>query len=127
LELNDRGIGVRFSTGERYSLLRNIQNGPETRDAFPGVGQLKRETGHSPASTYGFKNMGTYTSNSTYAFLEGSGTNLVLPFVAVGGTPVYGLLVMMCQDETYIFIVVTMLIIRHAGILVYNILLRIMY
>lgn len=95
LELNDQGIGVQFSTGKRYSLLRNIQNGSGTTDAFPGVRQLKREAEHSPPSTYGFKKTWTYTSNPTYAFMEGSGTNLVLTFMAVGGKPIYGLL---CYD-----------------------------
>ena len=88
LELNDREIGVRFSTGERYSLLQNIQNGSGNRDAFPRVSQLKRETGNFPPSTYGFKNMRAYIYTPTYAFMEGSGTNLVLAFMAVGGTPV---------------------------------------
>jgi len=67
---------------ERYSLLQNIQNGSGTRDAFPGVSQLKREAGHSPPSTYGFKNKWTCTSTPTYAFMEGLGTNLVLPSMA---------------------------------------------
>lgn len=95
LELNDQGIGVKFSTGKRYSLLQNIQNGSGITNAFPGVRQLKREAEHSPPSTHGFKKMWTYTSNPTYAFMERSGTNVVLPFLAVEGTPVYGLL---CYD-----------------------------
>jgi hypothetical protein len=80
---------------ERYYLLQNIQNGSGTRDAFSGVSQLKCKAGHSPPSTYGFKNVWTYTSTPKYDFMEGSGTNLILHLMVVGGTPVYGLL---CYD-----------------------------
>jgi hypothetical protein len=74
------------------TLLQNIQTVPGAWDAFSGVSQLNREAGHTPPSTYLSKNKWTYTSTPTYVLMEWSGTNLLLPFRAVGGTPVYGLL-----------------------------------
>jgi len=121
------GSGSRFSTKERYSLLQNIQNVSGTRDVLPGVSQLKRKAGYSPQSKYGFKIKWTYTSTPTYVFMEEAGANLVLPSMAIGGTPIYGLLCYDVSRWNVYFHRHMKLIFRHAGTLVYNTLLRIIY